>query len=483
VSGVTVDQHAVRPVERAVTVRGAVPVVRAPDEPAPGRWLIFAIVSLGLLMASVDQTIVATALPSLQRDLHAEVNWSSWTITIYALGQILVMPLAGRFGDQFGRKRIFVGAAVLFTVASLCCGLANDIYVLVALRAVQAIGGGAFMPSATGIVAEQFGRNRDRALGLFASVFPVGGILGPVLGGIVLTYWSWRGIFLVNVPIGILLVICAALLIPHSERHARGRVDGLGILLVGSTLLPAMFGIAYLGSGSASAASPAFVLPEVVAAVSLALFVRHARRAAAPFIPARLLVGRGFGVMNLLNFLYGAAALGFGALVPLYAEQRFGIASLQAGTLLTARAIGMIGTAALAVLLLRRIGYRWPIVIGYVVVIVGMLALASGPVGGVSPYLWLAAAAAVTGVGMGTCTPAANNATMSLAPDQAAAVAGLRGMFRQTGGITAISVTSAFLARAADPGLAQAWVFVAFAVILAGALPLIRRVPDQHGSW
>ena len=473
---VTVDQHAAR----TVTVPTAAPVVRAPAE---RRWLIFAIVSLALLMASVDQTIVATALPTLQRDLHGTVNWASWTITIYALGQILVMPLAGRLGDQFGRKRIFVGAAVLFTVASLCCGLANDIYVLVALRAVQAIGGGAFMPSATGIVAEQFGRDRDRALGLFASVFPVGGILGPVLGGVVLTYWSWRGIFLVNVPIGILLVICASLLIPRTERHVRGRLDGLGILLVGTTLLPAMFGIGYLGGPSASLASPAFVLPEVLAAVSLALFVRHSRRATAPFIPARLLVGRGFGVMNLLNFLYGAAALGFGALVPLYAEQRFGIASLEAGTLLAARAVGMISTAALAALLLRRTGHRWPMVIGYVIVIVGMLGLAYGPAGGVSPYLWLAAAAAVSGVGMGTATPASNNASMSLAPDQAAAIAGLRGMFRQTGGITAISVTTAFLARATDPGLAQAWVFVVFAGILAAALPLIRRVPDQHGRW
>jgi EmrB/QacA subfamily drug resistance transporter len=479
VAEVTVDQHAAR----TVTVPTAAPVVRAPDEPAERRWLIFAIVSLALLMASVDQTIVATALPTLQRDLHGTVNWASWTITIYALGQILVMPLAGRLGDQFGRKRIFVGAAVLFTVASLCCGLANDIYVLVALRAVQAIGGGAFMPSATGIVAEQFGRDRDRALGLFASVFPIGGILGPVLGGVVLTYWSWRGIFLVNVPIGILLVISASLLIPRTERHVRGRLDGLGILLVGTTLLPAMFGVAYLGGPSASLASPAFVLPEVLAAVSLALFVRHARRATAPFIPARLLVGRGFGVMNLLNFLYGAAALGFGALVPLYAEQRFGIASLEAGALLTARAVGMISTAALAALLLRRTGHRWPMVIGYVIVIVGMLGLAYGPAGGVSPYLWLAAAAAVSGVGMGTATPASNNASMSLAPDQAAAIAGLRGMFRQTGGITAISVTTAFLARATDPGLAQAWVFVVFAGILAAALPLIRRVPDQHGRW
>jgi EmrB/QacA subfamily drug resistance transporter len=474
VDGVSVDRVTV---ERDT----AAALVAAP--PQPRRWLIFGIVSLALMMSSVDQTIVATALPTLQSDLHATVNWSSWTITIYALGQILVMPLAGRLGDQYGRKRVFVGAAILFTVASLACGLANDIYLLVGLRAVQAIGGGAFMPSATGIVAAQFGRDRDRALGLFSSVFPIGGILGPVLGGVVLTYWSWRGIFLVNVPIGVLLIVCAALLIPGHEPRTQGRLDGVGVLLVGTTLLPAMFGIAYLGSGSASPLSPAFVVPELIAAGSLALFVRHSLRAPAPFIPARLLFGRGFGVMNVLNFLYGCAILGFGALVPLYAEQRYGIASLPAGTLLTARAVGMISTAALAVLLLRRTGHRAPMLVGYVVVITGMVGLAVGPPGGTSPYLWLAVAAAVSGIGMGTATPAMNNAAMSLAPDQAAAIAGLRGMFRQTGGITAISVTSAFVARSADPGLAQAYVFLAFAVLLALALPLIFRVPDQHGRW
>src|SRR5580704_12345986 len=122
------------------------------------------------MMASVDQTIVATALPSIQRDLGSPVNWSSWTITVYALGQVMVMPLAGKIGDQFGRKQVFLGAVMLFTVASLCCGLTGNIYVLIALRGVQALGGGAFMPSATGIVTEIFGRNRDRAVGLFASI-------------------------------------------------------------------------------------------------------------------------------------------------------------------------------------------------------------------------------------------------------------------------------------------------------------------------
>jgi EmrB/QacA subfamily drug resistance transporter len=443
---------------------------------------VFGIVSLGLLMASVDQTIVATALPTMQRDLHAQVNWSSWTITVYALAQILVMPLAGKIGDHYGRKRVFLGAVVLFTVASLCCGLANDIYLLVVLRAVQAIGGGAFMPSATGIVSEQFGRDRDRALGLFASVFPVGGVIGPVLGGVFVTYWSWRGIFLVNVPIGVVLLLLGLRFIPRTERQQQSRLDLTGVLLLGTTLLPAMLGVAYLGTGASSPLDIRFLGPELVAAGSLVLFARHSSRAAAPFIPARLMVGHGFGVMNVLNFFFGSASLGFGALVPLYAEQRYGIRSLEAGTLLTARAVAMGVMAAVAVAVLRRTGYRWPMLVGFSATVAGTVALAVQP-WHFSAYSWLAIAAGVSGLGMGLCTPSANNATMSLAPDQTSAVAGLRGMFRQTGGITAISVTTAILARSADPGIELSHIFLVYAVILVCILPLILRVPDQRGSW
>jgi len=457
---------------------------------APRRFLVFAIVSLALMMASIDQTIVATALPTLQRDLHTQVNWSSWTITIYALGQILVMPLAGKVGQQFGRKRIFLGAVILFTAASLCCGLAGNIYLLIALRGVQAIGGGAFMPSATGIVAQMFGRDRDRALGLFSSIFPIGGIIGPVLGGVFVTYWTWRGIFLVNVPIGLVLLTLGGIFIPHSPRQRDQSLDIRGVLLLGATLLSAMLGLAYLGSAQPGAGvvthvspvSPDFLVPEGVAVVALVGFVRHSARAPAPFISIRFLTGTGFGVMNLLNFLFGSAALGFAALVPLYAEQRYGLRSLEAGTLLTARAIGMIAVAGLAVFLLRRTGYRWPMMAGFGLTAVGLVAMSVAPPV-LSAYAWLAVAAGICGVGMGVCTPAANNATLQLAPEQAAAVAGLRGMFRQSGAITAVSITAAVLARSAHPGIAQAHVFEVFAAILILALPLILAVPEHRGRW
>jgi EmrB/QacA subfamily drug resistance transporter len=452
------------------------------DGRQPGRYLVFAIVALGLFMASVDQTIVATALGTFQHDLSAPVNWSSWTITVYALGQIVTMPVAGRFGDQYGRRRVFLGAVALFTVASLCCGLANDIYTLVALRAVQAIGGGAIMPSASGIVADQFGPDRDRAIGSFTSIFPIGGIVGPVLGGVFVTYWSWRGIFLVNVPIGIVLLVLATIFIPHSPRRARTSPDFVGIGLMAAGLLGVMFAVSYLGAARTSWLSVPFLAGLLIGIGALVGFVWHAARARDPFIPMRLLRGHGFAIMNLINFFFGVAALGFGALVPLYAEQRFGMDTLAAGTLLTARAVGMIAVAGVATFALRRTGYRMPMRIGFAVSAVG-LGLMAAPPQWLSDYTWLAASAAVVGIGMGVSIPASNNAIMHLSPSDLGAVSGLRGMFRQAGGITGLSVVTAVLARSGNPGLTQAWALVVLGVVLVALLPLIWLVPEHRGSW
>ncbi len=450
--------------------------------PARHRYIVFAVVSLALMMSSVDQTIVATALSAIQHDLHAQVNWSSWTITIYSLGQVLVMPLAGKLGDQYGRKAIFLGAVVLFTAASLCCGFANDIYLLIVLRAVQAIGGGALMPSATGIISEIFGAERDRAVGLFSSIFPIGGIIGPVLGGVFVTYWSWRGIFLVNVPLGIVLLALGTVIIPAIPRRPDRHLDLRGVALLGGTLLPAMLGIAYLGGSNGLVGSPQFLIPECAAVAACILFLRHTARASTPFISLRFITGRGFGIMNLLNFIYGASVLGFAPLVPLYAQNRYGLRPLAAGTLLTARAVGMIATAGLAVYLLRRTGYRWPMVVGFTLMAAGVLGTALSP-HGLTPYAWLVLGTGVCGIGMGISTPASNNATLQLAPEHAAAVAGLRGMFRQSGAITAVSITAAIVARSTNPGITQAHVFLVFAAITACSLPLMLLVPEHRGRW
>jgi EmrB/QacA subfamily drug resistance transporter len=453
----------------------------APAEVLQRRWLVFGIVSIGLFMASIDQTIVATALPAIEHDLHAGINWSGWTITIYALGQVIAMPMAGKISDMYGRKKVFAVSAAVFTLASLCCGFAPNMALLLVPRFIQALGGGAFMPSATGIVADHFGAERDRAVGMFTSILPVGGIIGPIVGGVFVSYWSWRGIFLVNVPIGIALIALTVKYIPSSSVRKQSRIDLRGIILLAVLIATAMFGISYLGSGQIPLYSPVFLGSEAVAVVALCAFVRHSRRDAAPFVPYRLLRGRGFGIMNLINLVYGAAALGFSALVPLYAQDRYHIAPLGAGTLLTARAVGMIAVAGVAAMALRRTGYRLPMIIGFAVLAGGLLMMSLSP--GISPYAWLAVGAAITGFGMGLSVPASNNASLQLAPDQVAAIAGLRGMFRQAGSIIAVSVTTAIIARSSHPGLVQAHVFVVFAILLIALLPLIKLVPDHHGNW
>lgn len=449
--------------------------------PKSRRTLIFAIVSMGLFMASVDSTIVSTALPAIERELHTAINWSGWTISIYSLGQVIAMPMAGKISDMYGRKKVFMISAAVFTLSSLCCGFAPNIAVLLLARFTQALGGGAFMPSATGIVSDHFGEQRDRAVGMFTSIFPIGGIVGPVLGGVLVTYWSWRGIFLVNVPIGIALIVLTARFIPASALRPPERIDLRGIGLLAGVILTGMFGITDLGSGSVPLYSPVF-LGCLACAVALgAAFLRHSRRYAAPFVPYRLLRGRGFGVMNLINYLYGAAAIGCGALVPLYASDRYGISTLASGTLLTARAVGMIAVAGVAAMALRRTGYRWPMVIGFTALAGGLVMLVvAAPF---SPFAWLAIGAAVTGIGMGVSIPAANNASLQLAPEHVAAVAGLRGMFRQSGSITAVSVTTAVLARSPHPSAEQAYLFLVFAAVSLLLLPLIRLVPEHHGSW
>jgi multidrug resistance protein len=230
------------------------PVVVYADagDPDPRRKLIFFIVAIGLFMASVDATIVATAIKPIGMSLHSRINWTAWTVTIYQLGQIIAMPVAGKISDQFGRKKVYLVSAAVFTATSLACGLSSSIGMLVAFRFIQALGGGAFMPSATGIVSDHFGRDRDKALGMFTSIFPIGGIVGPVFGGVITQEWSWRGIFFVNLPIGVVLILLGMRFIPKSVPHPTGGIDFRGVCLLASTILSGMFAISILGDLSAS---------------------------------------------------------------------------------------------------------------------------------------------------------------------------------------------------------------------------------------
>lgn len=454
--------------------------------PEVRRGLIFATISLALLMMSVDSTIVATALHALQQGLSTSINWAAWTITAYSFGFVLMLPLSGKLSDRYGRRRVFLGSLFTFTVASLCCGLVNDIYLLIVLRALQAAGGAGFTPSATGIVVDYFGGARDRAVSLFGSIFPVGAMIGPILGGLFVSYWSWRGIFLVNVPIGAVVAALCLRYVPRDpprQPRPRERMDGAGMALLGLGMLAGMLAATYLGEAHPHARSVAFIAPLAICVVALALFFRHLGRTAQPFIPPRLIHGPGFGPVNLLNSLYGGVTFGVVALIPLYATNRYGIGTLHSGTLLTAQGIAAATLSIASALALRRTGHRPLLYTGSVVIAIGIFLLAIHPLAGISAYGWLAGSAFLVGAGSGVINPPSRNAGLQLAPERAATLAGLRSMALQIGSITTVSIATAFLAQAADPGVVQAWFYFACALLFVVALPLIARVPEHHGAW
>jgi MFS family permease len=436
-----------------------------------------------MLMASMDQTVVATALPELERDLHTTVTWAAWTLAVAGLGRVLAMPIAGVLSDRYGGRRVFLASVAMFATASLGCALAGSIWVLLPFRAVQALGAGAFIPSATSIVAATFGRDRDRAIGFFTSIFPIGALVGPVFGGFCIAYWSWHAIFLVNVPISALLLAFGLryLVLPADPLRRDRRLDTAGLVLFGAAVLSGMLCVSLLSGSDLRG----FVLAGlglcgcVTATVG---YRQHAKDRPDAFIALDLLKGRGFVAVGMLNLIFGAASLGLSALVPLYARERYAIGPVESGLLLTARAIGTISVAGLTAMALRRTGYRWPMYIGFCLTAVGLIAMATpSPIA--RPATWLAAAAALTGIGFGLTTPASSNAAMQLAPDRLAAVAGIRGMFRQIGSISAVSVAATAIAVSAHPAFTHAGIFAVFAVILLLALPLVARVPDHRGSW
>jgi len=450
------------------------------------RVMVFVIVAFALLMMSVDSTIVATALDSLQHGLDTSINWAGWTITAYSLGFVLMLPVSGKLAERYGRRRVFIGSVFAFTFASLCCGLADDIFVLIALRALQAAGGAGFTPSATGIVVDHFGDQRDRAVSLFGSIFPIGAMIGPVFGGLFVTYWSWRSVFFVNVPIGIVVIALAWRYVPHDRPKARQErvpMDAFGMALLGVGMFAGMLAVSYLGEPDADPSSISFVAPALVAIAALWRFLHHVERTAHPFIAPRLIHGRGFGAVNLVNTLFGGITTGTMVLVPLYATNRYGIDALGAGTLLIAQGAAAILFSVVAALLLRRTGHRLPLYVGGIAITTGMLMLAVAPVAGVSPYAWLAGGAFIVGAGRGAINPPSRNAGLQLAPEHSSILAALRTASLQVGSISTVSIVTAILAGAAAPGEVQARVFAIAAVVLVAALSLIRRVPEHHGSW
>ena len=452
---------------------------------APGRNVFFALAALAVLMASIDATIVAVAIPQLTAALNAPLTWVSWTLTGYQLVQVIMLPLAGQLSDTLGRKRVFLACVATFTAGSLLSGLAPSIGVLILCRLLQAMGGGGLMPSAIGIISDQFKERRAQAIGLFTSVFPLGGIIGPNLGGFIVQHWSWRELFFINVPIGVLVFIGVRQLLsetgPSTRRPA---IDWAGLVLFAVAIVALLSDMTALGNAPSFWQSPWFWVLLLVSAASLVLLLRHLRVAANPLVDFELIAGQPFLAANLYNLLFGAAAFGFFSFVPYYAVVRYGLTPFESGAVLTPRALMMIGATTVASLYVIKLGYHVPMLTGMglvalslVLLSFGWTSLDLGPLH-VSGFWLLAMIVSLSGLGMGFAAPASNNAALDLAPRRAAQLTGLRGMFRQTGGAIGIAAIVLVLSLVPDQAQGLSTVFAVLAGVLLLTVPLTLMIPD-----
>jgi len=457
-------------------------------------YLFFGLAGISLLMFSIDSTVVAVALPNMMADLQTSLVWLGWTLTGYALAQTAVMPLAGKLSESFGRMRVFLVCMCLFTLGSLLCGLAPNIYVLIGCRVLQALGGGGFLPSAAGIVAREFTHNRDRMIGLFSSIFPLGGIIGPNLGGFVVEHWSWREVFLINVPIGIVVfLVLLTQMGPAEHAHvlqrstgqaANHRIDLPGAVLFAGAITSLLAALSLLGNNPSFIRSPAFWAMLVVAGVLLAVFARQELHAPEPILDLRLVLRGPFLAVNAYNFVFGATVFGFFTFIPYFVVTQYGMSTVESGAILTPRSIAMTATSTVASLYLIRLGYRWPMLAGMACIVAAMTLLSQGwsevRLGGlaVGTFPLVAAEVALGGIGMGLAAPSSSNALLDLLPERAAVVTGIRGMFRSTGGIIGTAFIVLALELSPDKAAGMRTIYAVLAVLLLTTIPLTFAIPD-----
>jgi EmrB/QacA subfamily drug resistance transporter len=395
-----------------------------------------------------------------------------------------MMPLAGKLAEQYGQMRVFLICVFLFTLGSLLCGIAPNIYVLIACRVIQALGGGGFLPSAAGIVAREFPTNRDRMIGLFSSIFPLGGIIGPNLGGFIVAHWSWREVFLINVPIGVVVLLVLLRQAAAYEPTAERRVDVPGALLFAAAISSLLAALSLLGNDASFIRSPAFWGLMVAAVVLLLVFAWQELRTAEPVLELRLVFRSPFLAINTYNFVFGAAVFGFFTFVPYFAVTVYGMSTVESGAILTPRSLAMTATSALASFYLIRLGYRLPMLLGMACIVATMLLLSQAwseiRLGGVQigTFPLVASEVALGGIGMGLAAPSSSNALLDLLPERAAVVTGIRGMFRSTGGVIGTAFIVLALELSPDKAEGMRTIYAVLAILLLTTAPLTLMIPD-----
>jgi EmrB/QacA subfamily drug resistance transporter len=334
-------------------------------------WFILGALLLGMLLAALDQTIVSTALPTIVGDLHGGSHLA-WVVTAYLLSSTVSTPLWGKLGDQYGRKIFFQAAIAIFVVGSAMSGFSHTMTELIAFRAVQGLGGGGLMVGAQTIIGDVLSpRERGRYMGLFGAMFGVATVIGPLIGGLCVTYLTWRWVFYINLPLGILALFVTGAVLPGSLRRVRHAIDYTGTLLL-SASATALILFASLGGISWSWSSTQSIALAAGGVVLALLFLQAERRAKEPVIPLSLFRIRVFSAASSIGFVMGFAMFGALTFLPLFFQNVKGISPTVSGLNLLPLMGGMLGASILSGRLVTRWGrYRVFPIIGTALMTVG----------------------------------------------------------------------------------------------------------------
>jgi EmrB/QacA subfamily drug resistance transporter len=299
---------------------------------------------LGMLLAALDQTIVSTALPTIAGDLHG-LSHLSWVITAYLLASTVSTPLWGKLGDMYGRKMFFQAAIVIFLVGSALSGLAHSMVELIASRALQGLGGGGLIVGAQTIVGDVVPpRQRGRYQGIFGATFGVASVLGPLIGGFFVDNLSWRWVFYINLPIGIVALAVTAAVLPGRLSKVRHVIDYAGTALIGASAVCLVLLTSLGGNTFAWNSFPIYLL-GVLAVVCAAGFVLAERRAAEPVMPPRLFANGVFTSASVVGFAVGFSMFGALAYLPQYTQVVRGVSPTQSGLRLLPLLVGLLLTS------------------------------------------------------------------------------------------------------------------------------------------